>query len=82
MDKLINQYAQTAKQSQQVVIMKKMEQIAASDVPIVPLVTQAYWFDYNNATFTGFPSKSNPYEIGSPYQPYEIETVALHLHLK
>ncbi|HEV3309863.1 MAG TPA: hypothetical protein VG815_05050, partial [Chloroflexota bacterium] len=82
LDKLINAFAATTSQSKQVVVMKKMETIVANDVPIVPLVTQAYWYEYNTAKFTGFPTKSNPYEIGSPYQPYEEETVALRVHLK
>jgi peptide/nickel transport system substrate-binding protein len=82
LDKLINAFGTTVKQSQQVAVMKKMEGIVAKDVPIVPLVTQAYWYEYNTAKVTGFPTKSNPYEIGSPYQPYEEETVALNLHLK
>ena len=59
-----------------------MQTIVAKDVPIVPLVTQAYWYEYNTAKFTGFPTKSHPYEIGSPYQPYEEEDVILHVHLK
>lgn len=82
LDKLINAFAATTSQSKQVADMKKMETIVANDVPIVPLVTQAYWYEYNTAKFTGFPTKSNPYEIGSPYQPYEEETVALRVHLK
>ena len=82
LDKLINAFAATTKHRTQVADMKKMEAIVAKDVPIVPLVTQAYWYEYNTAQFTGFPTKSHPYEIGSPYQPYEIEDVILHVHLK
>jgi peptide/nickel transport system substrate-binding protein len=82
LDKLINEFPQTTRQGQQVKIMKQMEAMVAKEVPIVPLVTQAYWYDYNDSKFTGFPSKSHPYEIGSPYQAYEEETVALHLHLR
>jgi peptide/nickel transport system substrate-binding protein len=82
LDGLINAFAATASHGQQVKIMKSMEGIVASQVPIVPLVTQAYWYEYNDAKFTGFPSKSNPYEIGSPYQNYEVETVALRIHMK
>jgi peptide/nickel transport system substrate-binding protein len=82
LDKLINAFAHSTVQSKQIADMKKMERIVASDVPIVPLVTQAYWYEYNTAKFTGFPTKANPYEIGSPYQNYEIENVILHVHLK
>jgi peptide/nickel transport system substrate-binding protein len=82
LDQLINAFAATTKQGQQVKDMKKMESIVASDVPIVPLVTQAYWYEYNTAKFTGFPTSHNPYEIGSPYQNYEVEDVILHVHLK
>src|SRR5579884_1872743 len=82
LDKQINAFAATTKKNKQVSIMKKMESIVAKDVPIVPLVTQAYWYEYNTAKFTGFPTAKKPYEIGSPYQPYEEEDAILHVHLK
>jgi peptide/nickel transport system substrate-binding protein len=82
MDRLIHAFVGTTKQSKQVAVMKQMQTIAANTVPMVPLVTQAFWYEYNTAKFTGFPSKSHPYEIGSPYQPYEDEDVILHVHLR
>jgi len=82
LDTLISAFAATTKQSKQVADMKQMESIVAKTVPMVPLVTQAFWDEFNTAKFTGFPSAKNPYEIGSPYQPYEQEDVILHVHLK
>lgn len=82
LDSLIGKFALTTKQSKQVAIMKKMENIAATQVPLVPLVTQAFWYEYNTAKFTGFPTAKNPYDIGSPYQAYDMEYVILHVHLK
>ncbi len=82
LDKLITQFSTSIKKSEQIKIMKQMEAIVAKDVPIVPLVTQALWYEYNTAKFTGFPTQSHPYEIGSPYSAYWEEDVALHVHLK
>lgn len=82
LDGLIKSFTLTTKQSKQVAIMKNMENIAASKVPLVPLVTQAFWDEYNTAKFTGFPTSKNQYDIGSPYQAYDMEIVALRIHLK
>jgi peptide/nickel transport system substrate-binding protein len=80
LDKLIESYALSNKQSAQVKVMKAMERIVARDVPIVPLVTQALWYEYNDRSFTGFPSQKHPYDLGPPWEDWYSENVALHLH--
>ena len=82
LDRLIAAYAATATQSKQIAIMKKMEAIAAADVPIVPVVNQALWYEGNDSTITGFPTKQHPYDLGPAFENRWMEDVALHLHLK
>lgn len=82
MDKLITSYARTSSLKQQIAIMKKMETIAASDIPAVPVVTGAYWYTYNTSRFAGWPSEKNQYDLGAPANFDQNLDVALHLHLK
>jgi peptide/nickel transport system substrate-binding protein len=80
MDHLIVAYSKTSKLSQQVNIMKQMEALAASDVPIVPVVTGALWYEYNTKRFVGWPSSKNPYDLGPPFNFDSNLDVVLHLH--
>jgi peptide/nickel transport system substrate-binding protein len=60
--------------------MKQMEALAASDVPIVPVVTGALWYEYNTKRFVGWPSSKNPYDLGPPFNFDSNLDVVLHLH--
>jgi peptide/nickel transport system substrate-binding protein len=82
MDRLIVQFTQQSKLSQQIALMKQMERIAAQDVPIVPVMTGALWYEYNTSRFTGFPDAKHGYNLGPPWNFDSNLDVALHLHLK
>jgi peptide/nickel transport system substrate-binding protein len=82
MDSLITQYQRASKLTQQVALMKKMEKLAASEVPIVPLTIGCLWYEYNTSRFTGWPTAKNPYVRPSPYAAPEDEITALTIHLK
>jgi peptide/nickel transport system substrate-binding protein len=82
MNRLIVAYSATASLSKQIALVKRMEAIGAADVPIVPVVNQALWFEGNASTVTGFPTKSHPYDLGPPWENRWMEDVALHLHLR
>ena len=43
-----------------------LEQYIATQLPVIPTVSAAAWFEYDSAHFTGWPSESNPYESGQP----------------
>jgi peptide/nickel transport system substrate-binding protein len=55
-----------------------IEQFVAQNLPIIPTVYGAAFDEYNSSKFTGWPSPSNPYEIGQPGSP-QNEVVVLHL---
>ena len=50
----------------------------ATQLPVIPTVYGAAFDEYNTATFTGWPTPSDPYESGSPNTPTS-EGVVLHL---
>jgi peptide/nickel transport system substrate-binding protein len=82
MDSLIAQYQRTVGHAGQVKLMKEMETLAASDVPIVPLLVGCLWYEYNTSRFTGWPTAKNPYVRPSPYAAPEDTITALTIHLK
>jgi peptide/nickel transport system substrate-binding protein len=61
----LTSYSSTSSLAVQKADMTKIEQQVLENVPVVPLTGRANWLDYDTAHFTGFPSKSNPYNDGS-----------------
>jgi peptide/nickel transport system substrate-binding protein len=43
-----------------------LEQYVATNLPVIPTVSAAAWFEYNSLHFTGWPSAANPYDSGQP----------------
>jgi peptide/nickel transport system substrate-binding protein len=82
MDSLIAKYQRTVSHSGQVALMKQMQKLAASDVPIVPLQVGCLWYEYNTSRFTGWPTAKNPYVRPSPYAAPEDILTALAIHKK
>jgi peptide/nickel transport system substrate-binding protein len=83
LDSLINAYQKTSSTKQQVKIVKQAQKIIASAMPVVPLFAGGdLWNEYSTRHFVGWPSPSNPYDIGSPYNHPSNLDVILHIHLK
>lgn len=82
LDKLIVQFSHSVSSDQQINIMKQMQVIVAKDVPSVPLLHAALWYEYNTSRFAGWPSAKNAYNIGPPWQNTSQLDVVLHLHKK
>jgi peptide/nickel transport system substrate-binding protein len=52
--------------AQQVTDFQPLLQYVAQNLPVIPTVFSAQWFEANSQYFTGWPSASNPYETGQP----------------
>jgi peptide/nickel transport system substrate-binding protein len=66
-DALINEYPTTTSATTQHSIVDQLEKVMLSDVPVVPVTEEVDWFQYNTATFTGWPTQSNPYAQPAAY---------------
>lgn len=64
--------------SGQLKYLTPIEQYVAQNLPIIPTVYGAAFDEYNSSRFSGWPSASNPYEIGQPGAP-QNEVVVLRL---
>jgi peptide/nickel transport system substrate-binding protein len=78
-DALLSQYAATNDPAQQKQIMYKLESIVVNQLPVIPLLYQAFWGEYDSAAFSGWPTPSNPYALASVYDLPGNEMVLLHL---
>jgi len=60
-DALLNQYGSTTSSATQHSIVNKLENVMVTQFPVIPVLEEVDWFQYNSKDFTGFPSKTNPY---------------------
>lgn len=78
-DKLLNQFSTTTDENTQRQAIAGIEKIYVEQLPILPLYNGPAWFEYRTTRFTGWPTKDNPYAVGSPFTAPDIEQVVLHL---
>ena len=58
--------------------LNTLQQVFSDDVPAIPVLYGASWYEYSSANFTGWPTSDNPYINPSPNsQAYEY--LILHL---
>jgi len=81
-DKLLGSYASTTSEATQHAIVNQLQQVVLSDVPYIPVTEEVAWFQYNTASFTGWPSQSDPYAIPAVYAYPDMGQVLLHLSPK
>jgi peptide/nickel transport system substrate-binding protein len=52
--------------AEQTTDLAPIENYVASTLPVIPTTTSAEWCEYTNVHFTGWPTKSNPYQSCQP----------------
>jgi peptide/nickel transport system substrate-binding protein len=50
----------------QTTALTPIEKYVASNLPVIPTVTAADWFEYNSQNYVGWPTQANPYDSGQP----------------
>ncbi len=81
-DLLLAQYAATTSSSTQQSILDKLQAVLLDDVPLVPVLEQVDWDEYNTASFGGWPTPQNPYAQPFCYVMPDWEIVLLRLYAK
>lgn len=78
-DNLLAQYATSTDSSTQQQALNGIQQIMVQQLPSIPLVYGATWYEYNTSRFTGWPDANNTYAVPSPFTFPDAEIVVLHL---
>jgi peptide/nickel transport system substrate-binding protein len=78
MDKDLSKLASANTKAAEVKGLAPLEEYVAKQLPVIPMVYGASFDEYNSGAFTGWPTKSNQYESGSPNTPTN-EVIVLHL---
>ncbi len=79
MDALIEQYSQTSDAATQKGLINQMQELFNKEMPIVPLLDAANWYEYSTQHFTGWPSQDAPYALGPTYDAPGNEVIITHL---
>lgn len=78
-DQLLQEYATTTDPNVQMQAIQGLEQIYATELPNIPLVNAASWYEYTSKNFTGWPDQSNPYAVGAAYSAPDNVVIVMHL---
>jgi len=79
-DKLLKQYASSPDPAVQRQALAGIQKIMVEQLPTIPLVDGATWYEYSTARFVGWPDQQHPYAVPAPYAAPDVEMVALNLH--
>src|SRR5262245_8958248 len=81
-DKLLVTYAGTSSSAEQHSIVRQLEQVMLTELPVIPVVEAVDWYQYNTENITGWPTPGNPYAQPAAYAYPDMEQVLLHLQSK
>jgi peptide/nickel transport system substrate-binding protein len=62
----LTKLAGAATTAEQTADLVPLETYVADNLPVIPTTTASYWFEYNSQNYTGWPTQSDPYQIGQP----------------
>jgi peptide/nickel transport system substrate-binding protein len=78
-NRALNSFASTTNHATQLEDMYTIEQQMVNDVPVIPVLDGALWYEYVDSSYTGWPTASNPYVTPAPYSWPAPEIVVMHL---
>ncbi|AEJ43912.1 ABC transporter substrate-binding protein [Alicyclobacillus acidocaldarius] len=79
-DQWFNEFSSTTDSRVQHQVMYRIERLVASQLPVIPLLDGALWYEYNDRHFTGFPTANNLWINPAPYT-YQAAAIIMD-HLK
>lgn len=78
-DALLARYAGSVDPQVQQQAIAGLQKIMVEQLPTIPLVYNAQWYEYTTVRFTGWPDQNNAYAVPSPYTFPDAEIVVLNL---
>ncbi len=81
-DNLLDAYAKTSNVAQQHAIINQIQAVMVRDVPVVPVLQNVNWFQYDTSQIVGWPTPQNPYASPAPYNYPDWEVILTTVHQK
>lgn len=78
-DGYLRQYATSADPAVQQQALNGLQKVMVEQLPSIPLVNGATWYEYNTSNFSGWPDEQNPYAMPAAFSVPDCEVVALNL---
>ncbi|MDI9259723.1 ABC transporter substrate-binding protein [Alicyclobacillus sendaiensis] len=78
-DEALRQFASTTNPAVERQALYQVERIAAEDLPVIPVFDGELWYEYNDAHFTGWPTKQNMWINPAPYTFQAAAIIMDHL---
>jgi ABC-type dipeptide transport system, periplasmic component len=78
-DKYLTQYATSTDPTVQQQALNGLQKVMVEQLPSIPLVYGATWYEYSSAKFSGWPTADNAYASPAPFDFPDAEIVALNL---
>jgi peptide/nickel transport system substrate-binding protein len=63
-------------------LLNTVQEAMLRDVPVIPTTESVNWYQYNTASFSGWPTQDDPFALPAPWQIPDNEQVVLHLEPK
>jgi len=79
-DRLLQQYTSSPDPAVQQEAIAGIQKIMVEQLPTIPLIYGATWYEYSTARFVGWPDQQHPYAMPAPYAYPDEEIVVLNLH--
>jgi peptide/nickel transport system substrate-binding protein len=79
-DALLKQYASSPDANVEQQAIAGLEKIMVEQMPTIPLMEGATWYEYSTARFVGWPDENNTYAVPAPWSFPDAEIVALTIH--
>ena len=79
-DRLLQQYASSPDPTIQQQALAGIQKIMVEQLPTIPLIYGATWYEYSTNRFVGWPDEQHPYAMPAPYATPDEEIVVLNLH--
>jgi peptide/nickel transport system substrate-binding protein len=79
-DRLLQQYTNSPNPAVQQEAIAGIQKIMVEQLPTIPLIYGATWYEYSTTHFVGWPDEQHPYAMPAPYAAPDEEIVVLNLH--
>lgn len=81
-NRLFDRYNTTTNSAVQHQIVRQLQAVMLTQVPVIPVLEGVSWYQYDTTLFTGWPTPSHPYATPAPYAYPDWEVVLTTVHQK